>query len=207
MEHHRMIAPASRWSERSRGRSIQPLCDVLRRMGLHPQFEVQFSWLYLPAVKDATIEERRVAAALLDHADATVITMRRDIRCGRAVVGRLRKADCDPAEILTGLSSILALDVFLPNKTLAIEFDERQHFSEERGVSLDAYPDTDFPFDLARWRAQCTPKIYDPSPPGRDWQRAFRDAVRDLRCRANGLRLLRFHYSDPLDGLAEFLDR
>src|ERR1700730_1398030 len=36
-------------------------------------------------------------------------------------------------------------------------------------------------FGLRRWREQCTPGFYDPVPPGRDWQRAYRDAIRDLR--------------------------
>lgn len=195
----------SRWSERSRGRSVQPLCDALKRMGLNPRFEVQFPWLYLPAVKDAPEEERRVAESLLHHAAETVRLMRSDIKGGAHVVGRIRKAECDPAKVLSGLRRILALDIWLQGRNLAIEFDERQHFSEERRVSIDAYPDTEFPFDVTRWREACTPDIYDPLPPGRDWQRAFRDAVRDLRCRSNGLRLVRFHYRDDPDRVEEFL--
>jgi hypothetical protein len=197
-------APSS-WSERARGRSVKPLCDALKRMGLNPRFEVQFPWLYLPAVTDAPEEERRVAEALLYHAAKTVRIMRSEIQRGARVVGPLRKAECDPAKVLSGLRSVLALDIWLPEKNLAIEFDERQHFSEERRVSIDAYPDREFPFDVMRWREQCTPDIYDPLPPCRDWQRAFRDAVRDLRCRSIGLRLLRFHYLNHPDKIEEFL--
>ena len=174
-------------------------------MGLNPRCEVQFPWLYLPAMKDAREGERRVAEALLHHATEIVRIMRSDIQRGARVVGRIRKAERDPAKVLSGLRSVLALDIWLPERNLAIEFDERQHFSEERRVSIDAYPDTEFPFDVMRWREQCTPDIYDPLPPGRDWQRAYRDAVRDLRCRTNGLRLLRFHYLDHPDRIEEFL--
>jgi hypothetical protein len=197
----------SRWSERSRGKAVQPLCDELKRRGCAPRFEVQFPWLFLPAVQEAPAEERRVAEALLDHCADTIRGMREDIARGAAVVGRLRKALCDPAAVLSGLSPSLALDIWLPATNVAIEFDERQHFSEERGVSLDVYPDSTFPFDLKRWRADCTPTIYDTDGPGRDWQRAFRDAVRDLRCRAHGLRLVRLHYlDDPLGKVTPLLD-
>jgi hypothetical protein len=193
-----LISAPSRWNKRSRGQAIQPLCEELKRQGHDPYFEVNFNWLDLPDVAEATAEERLVAEALLDHAAVTVADMRELLQSG-SLTGRLRKSAVDPSTVLTIRNKGLALDIWLPGANIAVEFDERQHFSEERGVSLDAYPDTKFPFDVGLWRNRCTPKIYDIDPPGRDWQRAFRDAVRDLRCRANGLRLVRVHYQDMIE--------
>lgn len=201
-----MSAIPSYCSLRSPGRTIRPLCKILEELGLAPRYEARFPWLTLPnVIGEGSPDELRVAEALTDHAASTVSRLRRDLELGAPKRGRHRKADCDLAKLLQPMSTVLSLDIWLADLGLAIEFDERQHFSEERRVSLDAYPDDDFPFSVSRWRSECSSVIYDPTPPSRDWRRAFRDSVRDLRCRAHGLRLIRLNYKDSLDRVGELL--
>ena len=76
----------------------------------------------------------------------------------------------------------LAFDFFSPTLRLAIEFDERQHFTLPRASSLKAYPlNLSQGFDRGRWIAMCG-KIQagDNDPVYRDEQRAFYDAIRDV---------------------------
>jgi hypothetical protein len=94
-----------------------------------------------------------------------------------------------------GRARTLELDFWLPAFGIAIEFDERQHFTRERRISLGLYKGT-FPFDTERWLKLCSDGVADPDPPCRDWQRAFRDSVRDIRSRAAGLPLLRVYHRD-----------
>ena len=66
---------------------------------------------------------------------------------------------------------MLDLDFYLPSFNVAIEFDERQHFTMERRAPRTAYPNLTFPFEIARWRAFCSDRILDYDPPERDWHR------------------------------------
>jgi len=84
----------------------------------------------------------------------------------------------------------------LPKYNLAIEFDELQHFTRERQLTFKYYPDNGFSYDVSKWQELCSMGKNDPYPPCRDWQRAFRDAVRDLRARENNLPLLRLYLND-----------
>jgi len=74
------------------------------------------------------------------------------------------------------------VDYFLPAQRIAIEFDETQHFTAPRHLTLALYP-SDFPlgFDRERWMTLCA-KLdrHDDSPPHRDEQRAWLDALRDF---------------------------
>ena len=115
-----------------------------------------------------------------------------------------KKALCDPDSLfldrtIHGRARSIELDFYLPNFNLAFEFDERQHFTDERKTSISAYPDWNFPSDRTRWYALCSQGVVDPEPPYRDWRRAFRDSIRDLRCFSNGVPLLRIYYEDLPD--------
>ncbi|MFA6224079.1 MAG: hypothetical protein WC647_17395 [Desulfomonilaceae bacterium] len=83
----------------------------------------------------------------------------------------------------------LAFDFFIMQLNLPIEFDERQHFTPLRQVSLENYPvyaHLGFPRD--RW-IQLSKKIRagDNSPIYRDEQRALYDSIRDLMAPQVGL--------------------
>jgi hypothetical protein len=121
---------------------------------------------------------------------------------------------------------VLAFDFFLPSVDLAIEFDERQHFTPLRAVALDAYPTgVSLGFDKERW-IQLSEGIRagDNNPAYRDEQRAFYDAIRDLMAPRIGLRpVVRIFEddvrweaeqsspskaaSDVLKGIQELIDR
>lgn len=78
--------------------------------------------------------------------------------------------------------SLRSYDYFVPDPGLAIEFDESQHFTEPRRISLEEYPDDlALGFDRQRWISLCT-KIdaHDSDPIYRDEQRAWYDTIRDF---------------------------
>src|SRR5580704_9098219 len=63
-------------------------------------------------------------------------------------------------------------------------------------VSLGAVKAIILGFNKDRWIQLCSPSIQDPDPPCRDWMRAFRDAVRDIRLADHGVPLARIYYRD-----------
>ena len=81
---------------------------------------------------------------------------------------------------------------------LIIEYDEKQHFSQIRKLSLLAYPsDITLYFDKQRWIDKCDEiNARDNDPIYRDEQRAFRDSIRDISSYRNNYLLLRIMYSD-----------
>lgn len=85
---------------------------------------------------------------------------------------------------------VLAFDFFLPSVGVAIEFDERQHFTPLRAAALRAYPsEIKLGFDKERW-IQLSEQIRagDNSPIYRDEQRAFYDSIRDVLSPRMGLK-------------------
>jgi len=85
---------------------------------------------------------------------------------------------------------VLAFDFFLPRVGVAIEFDERQHFTPLRAIALRAYPsEIILCFDKGRW-IQLSEQIRagDNSPIYRDEQRAFYDSIRDILAPKMGLK-------------------
>lgn len=85
---------------------------------------------------------------------------------------------------------VLAFDFFLPSIGVAIEYDERQHFTPLRATALRAYPSKiKLGFDKERW-IQLSEEIRagDNSPIYRDEQRAFYDSVRDILAPRMGLK-------------------
>src|SRR5207248_5209290 len=63
-----------------------------------------------------------------------------------------------------------------------VEFDERQHFTPLRAISLRSYPvSANMGFSKERWIQLCDQiQAGDNSPIYRDEQRAFYDSVRDI---------------------------
>ena len=74
------------------------------------------------------------------------------------------------------------VDYYVPNPGFIVEFDESQHFTEPRGLTLALYPpDLRTGFDRDKWKALCkTLNRHDNSPEYRDEQRAWYDALRDF---------------------------
>ncbi len=85
---------------------------------------------------------------------------------------------------------VLAFDFFLPRIGVAIEYDERQHFTPLRAAALRAYPSNiKLGFDKERWiRLSEEIRAGDNSPIYRDEQRAFYDSIRDILAPRMGLK-------------------
>lgn len=83
----------------------------------------------------------------------------------------------------------LAFDLFIPKLNLPIEFDERQHFTPLRAVSLRNYPvNARLGFSREKWiRLSDEIRAGDNSPMYRDEQRALYDSIRDLMAPEIGL--------------------
>ena len=80
-------------------------------------------------------------------------------------------------------------DFFVPNPGFIIEFDESQHFTLPRKISLQNYPQNlKLGFSLTKWINLCE-KIdaRDNDPPFRDEQRAWYDTLRDFLPELKGL--------------------
>jgi hypothetical protein len=62
-----------------------------------------------------------------------------------------------------------------------LEFDESQHFTSARKITLELYPDLTLGFDRRKWIELCLSiDAKDNSPPYRDEQRAWYDTLRDF---------------------------
>jgi len=95
----------------------------------------------------------------------------------------------------------LSFDFFIPAKNIVIEFDERQHFTLPRAVSLRTYPkEATLGFDKVKWVRLCEEiNAGDNSPEYRDEQRAFYDAIRDIMAPRIGLKpAIRIYEADVL---------
>jgi len=74
------------------------------------------------------------------------------------------------------------IDFFIPEHNLIIEFDESQHFTKPREISLSYYPlDKEYGYSIQKWHALCrTLNKRDNDPPYRDEQRGWYDTLRDF---------------------------
>ena len=106
---------------------------------------------------------------------------------GTSIGGVLRKIR-DGLEQLRGHREFIRspqvppCDFFLPDPRFIVEFDESQHFSRPRLVTLSLYP-SEFKagFPLARWQELCRLiDAKDDTPYDRDERRAWYDTLRDL---------------------------
>ncbi len=114
----------------------------------------------------------------------------------RARIDDLRNASCydSLARIYDKLSSFRGhdsfvksvrlprVDYYVPSRRMVIEFDESQHFTRPRLISLESYPpDLALGFDRLRWMDLAkTLDRRDPNPIYRDEQRAWYDTLRDF---------------------------
>jgi hypothetical protein len=75
-----------------------------------------------------------------------------------------------------------ACDFYIPDPGFVLEFDESQHFTPLRQMSLGLYPESiEYGFDRERWKELCAKiKAKDNDPPYRDEQRAWYDTLRDF---------------------------
>ena len=73
-------------------------------------------------------------------------------------------------------------DYFISDPPFIVEFDENQHFSRARLVTLNNYPDEiEVGFSIARWQELCRDiDAKDDRPFDRDERRAWYDTLRDL---------------------------
>ncbi len=91
------------------------------------------------------------------------------------------------------------VDYFVPDPGFVLEFDESQHFTAPRRLTLDRYPaDLKLAYDRLRWIRICEEiKARDSDPPYRDEQRAWYDTLRDFLPSLRGLRpTVRLHAGD-----------
>lgn len=74
------------------------------------------------------------------------------------------------------------VDFFIPDDKIIIEFDESQHFTKPRDISLSYYQEKQqHGFSVNRWRKLCQDfNKRDNDPPYRDEQRAWYDTLRDF---------------------------
>jgi copper chaperone CopZ len=79
-------------------------------------------------------------------------------------------------------------DYFVPNPGFVVEFDESQHFTAPRKISLQNYPrNLKVGFSLSKWGALCDKiNAKDNDPLYRDEQRAWYDTLRDFLPGLNG---------------------
>jgi len=81
-------------------------------------------------------------------------------------------------------------DYYVPSPGFVIEFDERQHFTTPRSLTLKQYSEGfAIGFDKARWMGLCERiDARDNIPPYRDEQRAWYDTLRDFLPTISGLK-------------------
>ena len=79
-------------------------------------------------------------------------------------------------------------DYFIADPPFIVEFDENQHFSRARLVTLANYPaNARIGFPISRWQNLCREiDAKDDEPFDRDERRAWYDTLRDLVPRVHG---------------------
>lgn len=82
----------------------------------------------------------------------------------------------------TRAKKLSAVDYYVSNPRFIVEFDESQHFTKPREITLRNYPATlKLGFDKNKWIDRCIElNCKDNDPPYRDEQRAWYDTLRDF---------------------------
>lgn len=173
-----------------RGKAGIPLYEALKKIDPNIKDEHQFDWLFLPKSNERTKIEKKVLQALWDD-------------CEKRSESKFPGKICDFTQVyynddkIKGVSRRLEVDFYLPKYNLIIELDELQHFTKEREITFDYYNEKDFNYSIYKWKSLCDSyNKKDSDPLTRDWKRAFRDSIRDLRARQNGIPLLRLFIKD-----------
>jgi hypothetical protein len=80
------------------------------------------------------------------------------------------------------LRTLHRCDLYVPSINAVVEFDESQHFTQSRKITLSYYPDSlRVGFDLNIWKSLCDNiDAKDNEPIYRDEQRAWYDTIRDF---------------------------
>jgi hypothetical protein len=88
-----------------------------------------------------------------------------------------------------GTLTLPRCDFFVPNPRFILEFDEAQHFTLPRKISLQNYPQRlKLGFPQMKWISLCEKiNAKDNDPPFRDEQRAWYDTIRDFLPEIKGL--------------------
>lgn len=81
-------------------------------------------------------------------------------------------------------------DYFVADPPFIVEFDENQHFSRARLVTLSNYPEgISVGFEISRWQELCREiDAVDDTPFDRDERRAWYDTLRDLLPTVHGFK-------------------
>jgi hypothetical protein len=90
-------------------------------------------------------------------------------------------------------------DYYIPEQKLIVEFDENQHFTRPRLITLSFYPgNLKLGFALERWKDLCRRiDAMDDTPIDRDERRAWYDVLRDLVPAIHGFEpTVRLHAGD-----------
>lgn len=92
----------------------------------------------------------------------------------------------------------LLCDIVLEDHKLIIEYDENQHFSKARQITLENYPDNiKIYYSKDAWIKACDKiNAKDNSPIDRDEKRAFYDTVRDIEAFKHEYKLVRIKHGD-----------
>jgi len=92
----------------------------------------------------------------------------------------------------------LLCDIVVDDLKLIIEYDENQHFSKARLITLEKYPTKiKLGFSLKDWMEYCKKlNRHDNDPIDRDERRAFYDTVRDIEAHRNGYKLVRIKHGE-----------
>jgi|GEM_PF-670455 len=137
----------------------------------HIETEKRFEWLRTPDQENLPNDYRPIVDALLKYrGQSGFMKSRRPLLC----------------------------DIYVENIKLIIEYDENQHFSAARKISLENYPNClGLNFSKEVWISACERiNAKDNNPIDRDEKRAFYDAVRDIEASNNGFRLVRIKHGD-----------
>jgi len=110
-------------------------------------------------------------------------------------IGDLLRQICQRLEELRGHRDFVKslqvppCDFYVANPPFILEFDESQHFTHARHVSLSHYPpEVKVGFPVSRWKELCRLiDARDDEPPDRDERRAWYDTLRDLVPTLHGL--------------------
>lgn len=176
-------------SSRPKGKKSEPLWEMLKAEFPDVQCEAKFDWLTLPRGDEASSIEAAIREALI-----------LDCHMRQGQHANAKKNKCTHEQLAHQLKSPprpqLEFDFYIPSLRLAIEFDERQHFSVERAVSLACYgKKVKTSFSVREWIDRCNKiQAVDADPIWRDWQRAYRDAIRDVRAAEHGVKLIRYRF-------------
>ncbi len=162
------LKPTKRLNPASQKNALQRL---LQKHYGHIETEKKFDWLKTPDHTNLPEEYRRIVNALSEY---------------RNHIG-FQKSHYQ-----------LLCDIVLDVHKIIIEYDEYQHFSEARKITLRNYPENiQLNFSKEKWIEACVKiNAKDNSPIDRDERRAYYDAVRDIEAYNNGYRLIRIKHGD-----------